>query len=327
MQLSYGALSAFLDHFSFRSNLPESKKMPHHLPTEPISPARRRKREMKRGESEILKTSAEQARPLIVCGMGRSGTRMCANILSNSRDVEMQGEIGGPAGSRMMAWLEANYPQRSEADPYRIYRLARATFREGSAGRPQDRPRALWFGYKSPRHERYFHRYERLFEDPARRPRYVYCLRNPFHVWRSYRAMPWNKFKDVRAFLQAWNRSVGTWETMRRQAPDRVSLFNLDSMIRSPDRLEWLTPVLLEPLNLSPEMFRRPVEALRNSNSAANKVGAEPQELPPADMAAIAADPDAAAAVRAYFPWLEEDLERLQTEHRAGRRLFGFLRG
>ena len=298
MQLSYGAVSAFLTATTAAGKRVESKS--------------------------VKKTSVDTARPLIVCGMGRSGTRMCANILSNSLDVELQGEVGGPAGSKMVSWLEAAHDQSPAQDPHRVYRLARVTFREGSAGRPQDRPDARWFGYKSPRHERYFERYEVLFSDPERRAHYVYCLRNPFHVWRSYRAMPWNKFRDARDFLQAWNRSVRTYETMARSAPDRVSLFNLDSMIQAPDRLEWLTPTLLEPLGLSPDTFRKPVESLRNSNSAANKVGAEPAALPGADLAAIAADPEAAASVRAHFPWLEEELERHGA--RTGRRLFGLLR-
>ena len=268
----------------------------------------------------------DRAGPLIVCGMGRSGTRMCANILSNSSEVELQGEIGGPAGSKMLGWLEAAHAQSPADDPHRVYRLARVTFREGSAGRPQDRPDARWFGYKSPRHERYFQRYEVLFADPERRARYVYCLRNPFHVWRSYRAMPWNKFRDVREFLPAWLRSVQTYEAMIDAAPDRVSLFNLDAMVRSPDRLEWLTPTLLAPLALSPDTFRKPVDSLKNSNSAANKVGAEPQEPPAADLAFIADHPEAAAKVRAYFPWLEAELERHRGAASRRRRLFGLFR-
>ena len=75
MQLSYGAVSAFLTATAAAE---------------------------KRVESEsVKKTGADKARPLIVCGMGRSGTRMCANILSNSSQVELQGEVGGPAGRNL----------------------------------------------------------------------------------------------------------------------------------------------------------------------------------------------------------------------------------
>src|SRR5690606_23185384 len=122
-----------------------------------------------------------------------------------------------------------------------------------------------------PRHERHFDRYERIFDQEDRRAMYVYCLRNPFHVWRSYRAMPWNKFRSVGDFLSAWVKSVHEFESMRRRAPGRVLLFNLDGMVRAPDRLEWLRPVLLDPLGISPKTFRRPVDTLENSNSAARK--------------------------------------------------------
>lgn len=250
------------------------------------------------------------ARPLIVCGMGRSGTRMCANILGNSSLVELQGEIGGPVGTKLVAWLEAVRSQKRADGHQCLYRLARAAFRDSSPGRPLDRPAARWFGHKTPRHERHFDRYERIFDQADRQAMYVYCLRNPFHVWRSYRAMPWNKFKDVDSFLAAWVKSVQIFERMRTEAPGRVLLFNLDDMLRAPDRLEWLRPTLLDPLAISPTTFRRPVETLENSNSAARKVGAPPAELPPADQARIASDPEAARIVRAYFPWMEAELAR-----------------
>ena len=266
--------------------------------------------------------SADEAKPLIVFGMGRSGTRMCANILNNSQAVELQGEIGGPAGTKMMAWLEAIRLQRGDADHERMYRLARSAFRDSAASRPLERPEARWFGHKTPRHERHFRRYEVVFSDPACPAHYVYCLRNPFHVWRSYRAMPWNKFKDVRAFLEAWNRSVHMYENMLQVAPGRVLTFNLDEMIRAADRMEWLRPNLLEPLGVSEATFRKPVEALRNSNSAANKLGMEPTDPPATDMAQIAADRAAADAVRAYFPWMEDEMERYLSDVPRRKRLF-----
>lgn len=257
-----------------------------------------------------VETSDDQAKPLIVCGMGRSGTRMCANILLNSGAVELQGEIGGPVGTKMVAWLEAVRTQRKANGQQCVYRLARAAFRDSSPGRPLDRPDARWFGHKTPRHERHFERYERIFDEPGRGARYIYCLRNPFHVWRSYRAMPWNKFKSANGFLTAWIKSVRTYEAMRERAPERVLLFNLDEMIRAPDRLEWLRPAILDPLEISPDTFRRPVDKIENSNSAARKVGAPPAELPETDLAAIANHPEAAQIVRTYFPWMEADLVR-----------------
>src|SRR5690606_35536555 len=76
------------------------------------------------------------ARPLIVCGMGRSGTRMCANVLGNSSLVELQGEVGGPVGTKLVAWLEAVRSQKRADGHQCLYRLARAAFRDSSPGRP-----------------------------------------------------------------------------------------------------------------------------------------------------------------------------------------------
>lgn len=260
--------------------------------------------------------SADEAKPLIVFGMGRSGTRMCANILSNSDAVELQGEIGDPAAARMIDWLEAIRLQRGPDDRARVYGLARATFKGAASGRLIERPQARWFGHKTPRHERYFARYEAVFDDPARPAHYVYCLRNPFHTWRSYRVMPWNGFKDVRAFLDAWVRSVQMYEAMRGAAPGRVLAFNLDDMIRAPDRTVWLKPNLLDPLEISDGSFRKPLETLRNSNSAAAKLGAEPDEPPPADMARIAANRAAMEKVRLYFPWVEDEMAGISCRRR-----------
>lgn len=194
-------------------------------------------------------------RPLIVCGMGRSGTRMCANILTNSRLVELQGELGGPAGTRLLAWLEAARTQRGEGAFEANYEQARQAFRIGAAGKPAERSDAVWFGHKTPRHERHFRRYEVIFDDPDNRATYVYCIRNPFDVWRSYQAMPWNKFSTVDEFLKAWLRSVSTYEMIAATAPGRILVFNLDEMVRAPEWTEYLQPSLFDPLGLAEDSF------------------------------------------------------------------------
>ncbi|MBA4001095.1 MAG: hypothetical protein C0461_10955 [Brevundimonas sp.] len=236
--------------------------------------------------------------------MGRSGTRMCANILRNSSLVELQGELGGPAGTRLLAWLEAALAQRRIEDFDTRYDFVRRAFRLSAPGRPSDRPHAIWFGHKTPRHERHFRRYETLFDNPENRPVYVYCLRNPFDVWRSYQAMPWNKFRDVDTFLEAWLRSVAVYELIAERAPDRVLVFNLDRMLRAADWRDYLEPTLFQPLGLSGETFSRPVITLRNSNSSLNKTGARPDPISEADRRAIARQPEVRRIAAEHFPWL-----------------------
>ena len=230
---------------------------------------------------------------------------MCANILNNSNDVELQGEIGGRAGTKMMAWLEAARLQRKHDDAAQTYDLARQAFRLGSAGRPLVRDNAVWFGHKTPRHERHFKRYEAIFDDPDNRAIYVYCLRNPFDVWRSYRAMPWNKFKTVDEFLGAWLRSVRMYHAMAAKAPGRVLMFNLDAMLRAPDWMVYLRPTIFGPLEIHPDSFRRPLNGLGNTNSAERKHGAKPEPLSDHDRKVIASHPETRRIIETYFPWIE----------------------
>lgn len=241
------------------------------------------------------------ARPLIVCGFGRSGTRMCANVLANSTAVELQGELPVEIAGATMDWLLAAKSARPAPDADRDYLLARDAFRNAAKARPVSRPAALWFGHKSPLFEREFEPTEAVFDDPARRPAWVYCLRHPQAVWRSHRVMPWSGFRDVGAFLKSWTRSVEQFEAMRRAAPDRVILFDLDAMIAAPDRDAWLTETLLAPLGLDPATFRRPLAELQNSNSAAAKLGAPPPEAPARDRDRIARDRAARRIVGEYF--------------------------
>jgi len=244
-------------------------------------------------------------RPLIVCGMGRSGTRMCANILTNSALVELQGELGGPAGTRLLAWLETARIQRGEGASAATYEQARQAFRIGASGKPAERSDAVWFGHKTPRHERHFRRYEIIFDDPDNRPTYVYCIRNPFDVWRSYQAMPWNKFSTVDEFLKAWLRSVSTYEMIAAQAPGRIFVFNLDEMVRASEWTDYLQPALFDPLSLSEDSFQKPVQTIRNSNSSLNKTGAKPEPISEADRHTIADNLDVRRIATEHFPWLD----------------------
>ncbi|MEH6663660.1 MAG: sulfotransferase [Brevundimonas sp.] len=250
----------------------------------------------------------DHPRPLIVCGFGRSGTRMCANLLANAGGVELQGEMPRQLAQETLDWLAAVRAQASGDRPDRIYRLARSVFRDITPARPMERPGAVWFGHKTPHHERHFDRYEAIFDHPDGLPVYVYCLRNPVHVWRSYRMMPWSGFDRASAFLKSWLRSVAAWERMRQAAPDRVLSFNLDAMIRAPDRGAWLEDALFTPLGLSAETFRKPMETIGNTNSAEAKLGVAPSPPPPGDVRVIARNRLAMAVVRTHFPWIEDEM-------------------
>lgn len=245
------------------------------------------------------------ARPLIVCGFGRSGTRMCANILANSNDVELQGEIPPALADQTFSFLINTKRDRARPDPDRDHMLARVVFREMAGKRSVTRNKALWFGHKTPHHERYFDSYERIFDQPDLRARYVYCVRNPFDVWRSHRNMPWAGFRDAGSFAKAWVRSVERYRVMRAAAPDRVMLFNLDAMLRAPDQMAFLNAAMLDALDLRPDSFRKPVGELENTNSSAAKLGGPPPEPPQKDRDRIARERGVKQALAEFFPWID----------------------
>lgn len=251
-------------------------------------------------------------RPLVVCGFVRSGTQMCATFLSNSKKVELQGEIREPLAESTLRWMAAVKREQREVPPERFYGLARAVFRDVTApARGIYRRRVAWFGHKTPGHEHRFSEYERLFDHPQRLACYIYCLRDPFKVWSSYRIMPWNARPSVRRFLRGWVASVRAFEAMKAAAPDRVLLFNLNEMLAAPDRLEWLQTSLFDGLEISSETFRRPVESLENSNSSEAKFGFRPPDLPRTEAVRIASDGAVRGIVARYLPELEPEMEAL----------------
>lgn len=232
---------------------------------------------------------------------------MCANILSNSSKVELQGEIPSELAEPTLHWLAAIKEEFGEDDD-RVYRASRLAFRSVSKASPVKRKGAQWFGHKTPRHEQRFGLYESLFDDPDRPTFYVYCLRNPFKVWRSCKAMPWNRVKDVRAFLRSWTSSVEAYECMQSRAPDRVLRFVLDDMLAAPSRRSWLEQVIFRPLGIEQSSFRQTVDALANTNSAVAKFGIKPPELPPADVRQIASDRRVRRIASRYFSGLEREM-------------------
>lgn len=252
--------------------------------------------------------SVDDIQPLIVCGYVRSGTRMCANLLNNSREVELQGEILPSVAESTLAWLNAMKQHPRNKDPQTFYRFCRSTLRTVSKSNPLKREGVRWFGHKTPRHEKWFSEYELLFDHGDARARYVYCLRNPIHVWRSYRAMPWRSVPDVRQFLMDWVRSVEAYEDMKRTAPDRVILFNLDLMLTQTDVPAWLSKTIFEPLDIDSGTFSKAISEVHNTNSSQAKFGTPPSEPPESESDFLMRDRKLRRIIDEHFPSLRSHL-------------------
>lgn len=244
--------------------------------------------------------------PLIVCGFPRSGTLTCAQALGLSPEVELQGEMGAP--DQTIAYLETlkswhgSHGARGEAWFDKSYDVMFDVIAGAAPGRRIVRPDALYRGHKTPRHERYFKRYEALFDRPDQRARYVYCLREPWAVWRSLKIMSWNSFRDVGAFTRAWVKSVETYEAMAAAAPGRVLLFRLDDFAVAPDPDAFVRETLLAPLGLNPARLMRAVTELGNNNAATVKAGRAPEPLFQDEIDRIARAPGVRRALADFLP-------------------------
>ena len=249
---------------------------------------------------------AEPVLPLIVCGFPRSGTLTCAQALGLSPDVELQGEMGAP--DQTIAYLEAlkawHGAHGARGAPWadKSYDVIFDVIAGAAPGRRIVRPGARYRGHKTPRHERYFDRYEALFDRPDQQARYVYCLREPWAVWRSLKGMAWNSFRDAGAFTLAWVKSVETWERMAAAAPDRVLLFRLDDFAAAPDSDAFVREALLAPLGLDPARLSKPVADLGNNNASTVKAGRAPAPLFQDEIERIGRDAGVRRILTAWLP-------------------------
>lgn len=233
---------------------------------------------------------------------------MCAQLLSASPEIELQGELRMP--DETLSWLlkiKAHHEERSPTEHWqaKAYDLAFDVFAGVSRARRAVKPGAKWRGHKTPRQERFFHRYEALFDRPGAEPHYVYCLRNPWSVWRSLKVMSWNKIRDADQFTELWTQSIRQFEEMMEQAPGRVHLFHLESFIAAEDKAAFARTHLYTPLALDESRLKRIADEQGNNNAATVKAGRSPEPLTPAEEARIGRDPEVRRALESFFPGFE----------------------
>lgn len=250
----------------------------------------------------------EPTKPLIVCGFPRSGTLMCAQLLSASPEVELQGEMGRPDETlRFLETIKAHQDSKGPTEHWvaKSYDFAFDIFAGVSRARRAVKPGAVWRGHKTPRQERFFARYEALFDRPDAGAHYVYCLRNPWSVWRSLKIMHWNKIPDVDHFVELWTQSIGHYETMVAQAPGRVHLFHLEAFIAAEDKTAFTREHLYLPLGVDETRLKRAADEQDNNNAAAVKAGRSPPALEPTEVSRIGRDPGVRRALALHFPGFE----------------------
>lgn len=194
----------------------------------------------------MSKTGAAAAkRYAIICGYPRSGTRMIANILNRHPRAAVGPEVAGRIIQASMGVFEEyeNYcgAAKRKESRYQLWRAQRAPLMEKIwlAAAPQSvRKKAaesLVVANKTPRAERFFDFYERVFDEPL----WIYCMRDPYLVIRSLKNMPWND-QTVGERADDWVDSVRTYQRMISQRPGKTLLVRIDQhSVEDAARLIW----------------------------------------------------------------------------------------
>jgi len=181
----------------------------------------------------ICYPSVDQATPLLVVGPQRSGTRFVTNVLNSLPGVTIQDEI--PAGvMESLKWLTikcenkyANSEIKARADSWECTKhdFMFAAWGNLTQGRRRESDTScIYYGYKTPFHEKYFDFYNAFF-DPVR-PKYVCCIRSFIDHYFSVSAR-WPE-RTIHLISRRYINSLRQISYMKKQRPDAVLLFFLD---------------------------------------------------------------------------------------------------
>lgn len=249
--------------------------------------------------------------PVIVMGMGRSGTRYFADILSSHPTVLLHGEIPHSATSKFFSLLDTLDKEHSR-DKVRERKWKERkgefifdAFSGMAMGGGRDKSGYSYIGHKTPRSEKFFTLYERHFSTAGMTPLFFYCIRNPFDVWASYKNMPWNTFTDVGDFIDAYLNSYAQYEHSLDVAKGRVQLLNLDAYTRGASPSDFLKKYVFSHLGLSvDDRFVEGLLSKENRNSSKSFLGRGVVDNSVQEYREIANNAGMARIIDKHFAWL-----------------------
>jgi Sulfotransferase family len=189
----------------------------------------------------FLHPHLRDARPLMVVGRPRCGTRFVASALGRHRAILLLGEIPALAMDNAIRFLSgtadvfASEPRWTGWENSRR-NLLYAIWASILKGVPRESRRTIrWFGHKTPGHDEYWEFYRDFFGDSA--PRYVFCMRNfvdhylSFNSLKEHRsAVPVDRTRNIHVIARDYRASVARYADMKAALKDDVSLFILDDL-------------------------------------------------------------------------------------------------
>lgn len=250
-------------------------------------------------------------KPLIVMGMGRSGTRYFADILSSHDEVVLHGEIPHSAMARFIKLLDV-LDQEHGRDKVRLRKWNEKksdfilnAFGSMAMGGGAVAENCKYVGHKTPRSEKFFDAYEKHFSSANNLPIYYYCIRSPIDVWASFKNMPWNVFSSVEHFIGEYVTSYKRYARACNRASGRVHLINLEDYKRSAEPIEFLKNEVFSKLDIKADMFfMKSLDNKENTNSSSSFIGKMPDEISVNEVDAIMNSADIQLIVKKHFSWL-----------------------
>ncbi|MCK0753254.1 sulfotransferase [Chromohalobacter japonicus] len=231
--------------------------------------------------------------PVVICGMGRSGTRNVADNIAKHPLVQIYGEI---PPNIMDSFLEFFFRTNSA--------FLKSPFGKGWADRKNEfffdclnniskekiefkKDGRKYVGYKSPNHERFFNKIEQCFSGEEVKPCYIYCIRDALSCWQSYKSMEWNKL-DVEGFIEQYVESVNFYFSMLDKFEKRVVLFNLNEYKTCNDKEAYFKYSILRNIGMSePDLVHFKLDE-KNRNATKKFIGKDSEGLPVKEESMIA---------------------------------------
>ena len=264
--------------------------------------------------TSFIHPTLREARPLMVVGGPRCGTRFVAGALNRSPTVLVQGEIPWEAMDNAVRFLSetsdyfASVPEWAASWQQSRRALLYALWTSMVKGRQRAaRTTIAWFGHKTPRHDRYWEFYRNFLGDDVS-PKYVFCMRNFVDHYLSMNSM--NERHTIDLVARDYRASVARYADMKAALGDDVSLFVLDDL--SEGGVDYLRETLFERLGI--EVGDRTlcrIDASRRANSTEGAGRARRKELTLAERIFLDGNQDlleALHALRAARP-LERTLD------------------
>lgn len=192
--------------------------------------------------------SIKKITPIIVCGMARSGTRMLTDLLNNHDQIAIQNEMHAKTIEAffvlkkevdgVFAHYEKKEDRRKNKNWLKSQNILLHTFfasanKKGILGYGKN---ISFHGIKTPGYERYFSEFEDIFG--LKPPFYIYCIRRPDKVWRSWKSIGY--LIDFKVFQQRYLRSLRQAQRIKRAAPKRFVIFNLDNYIETDNQHSFI---------------------------------------------------------------------------------------